>query len=87
MRYPIAIGSSDEEHTWSVVVPDLPGCFANGDTLNGAIENSRKAIEAWLEFHIGNGGTVPQPKSIAEHQSDSDLSGWIWTVIDIDLSG
>ena len=86
MRYPIAIESGDEEHTWSVIVPDLPGCFANGDTLNGAIENSREAIKTWLEVHIEDSGTVPQPKSISEHQSDPDLSGWIWTVIDIDLS-
>ena len=33
MKYPIAIEPSDKSHAYGVVVPDLPGCFSAGDTI------------------------------------------------------
>jgi len=44
MRYPIAIESGDSKHAYGVVVPDLPGCFSAGDTLDEALTNAREAI-------------------------------------------
>ena len=39
MKYPIAIEPGDDESSWGVVVPDLPGCFsASDDGLDDAIE-------------------------------------------------
>lgn len=34
MRYPAANEPGDEKHAFGVVVPDLPGCFSAGDTLD-----------------------------------------------------
>jgi predicted RNase H-like HicB family nuclease len=44
MRYPIAVETGDAKHAFGVVVPDLPGCFSAGDTLDEALTNSREAI-------------------------------------------
>jgi len=33
----------------TVYVPSLPGCISEGDTLGGALENIREAIELYLE--------------------------------------
>ena len=44
MRYPIAIETGDDSHAFGVVVPDLPGCFSAGDTLDEAIDNAKEAI-------------------------------------------
>ena len=44
MRYPIAIETGDAKHAYGVVVPDLPGCFSAGDTLDEALANSRLCI-------------------------------------------
>ena len=39
--------------SWLMVcVPDLPGCFSAGDTLDEAMENAKEAIELWLEVAI-----------------------------------
>ena len=38
MRYPILIEEGTETAAFGVVVPDLPGCFSAGDTLDEAIE-------------------------------------------------
>ena len=49
MRYPIAIETGDSKHAFGVVVPDLPGCFSAGDTLDEALTNAREAILLHLE--------------------------------------
>lgn len=86
MKYPIAIEPGDENHTFGVVVPDLPGCFSAGDTLEEAIDNAAEAIELWLETVVDDGGTVPEPKPIAERQKDPEFAGWIWAVVPVDLA-
>ena len=86
MRYPIAIEPGGDDHAFGVTAPDLPGCFSAGDTLDEAIDNAKEAIELWLETVIDDGGAVPQPKAIAEHQANPEFSGWIWAVVPIDLA-
>ncbi|MDO9068666.1 MAG: type II toxin-antitoxin system HicB family antitoxin [Deltaproteobacteria bacterium] len=86
MRYPIAIEPGDEHHAFGVVVPDLPGCFSAGDSLDEAIDNAREAIELWLETVIDDGGAVPEPRTITEHQANPEFSGWVWAVVAVDLA-
>lgn len=86
MRYPIAIEPGDEQHAFGVAVPDLPGCFSAGDTLDEAIDNAREAIDLWLETVIDDGGNVPLPRPISEYQVDPEYSGWIWAVVEVDLA-
>ena len=86
MRYPIAIEPGDEHHAFGVVVPDLPGCFSAGDSLDEAIDNAREAIELWLETVIDDGGEVPEPRTITEHQANPAFSGWAWAVVAVDLA-
>jgi len=86
MRYPIAIEPGDKRHAFGVAVPDLPGCFSAGDTLDEAIDNASEAIELWLETVIDDGGSVPAPRSIAEHQKNPEFSGWVWALVNVDLA-
>ena len=78
MKYPIAIEPGDDRTAFGVVVPDLPGCFSAGDTLDEAIDNAREAIELWLETVIDAGGAVPEPRPISIHQTNPDYAGWVW---------
>ena len=54
MKYPIAIEPGAADHAFGVVVPDLPGCFSAGDTLDEAIDNAREA-----EFPADTGRRSP----------------------------
>jgi predicted RNase H-like HicB family nuclease len=83
MRCPIAIESGDETHAFGVVVPDLPGCFSAGDTLDEAIQMAKEAIELWLEVQIDEGGDIPEPKAITEHQANPEFAHWIWALVDV----
>jgi predicted RNase H-like HicB family nuclease len=86
MRYPIAIEPGDAKHAYGVVVPDLPGCFSAGDTLDEAIANGPEAIALWLEVMVERGEVAPAAKPIETHRENPDFKGWIWAVVEVDLS-
>jgi antitoxin HicB len=44
-----AIFTQEEDGGYSVHVPDLPGCYSQGETFEEAKENIREAIELYLE--------------------------------------
>lgn len=86
MNYVIAIEPGDKRHAFGVAVPDLPGCFSAGDTLDEAIVNAREAVELWLETVIDDGLPVPEPQPLSKHQANPEFAGWIWAVISVDLA-
>ena len=83
MKFIIAVEPGTKTAAFGVVVPDLPGCFSAGETLDKAVDNAREAIDLWCETVIGDGGDVPVAKTLAEHQRDSDFAGWIWAVVEV----
>ena len=84
MRYPVAIEAGSKKKAWGVVVPDLPGCFSAGDSLDEAIENAREAIELWVDTVLDDGGVIPNPGAIETHRANPEYAGWIWAVVEID---
>ena len=83
MKFIIAIEPDDETHSFGVVVPDLPGCFSAGDTLDEAISNAQEAIDLWCETVIEDGKDIPLSKTIAAHLADPEFAGWVWAVVDV----
>ena len=83
MRFIIAIEPGDEIHAFGVVVPDLPGCFSAGATLDEAFENAKEAIDLWCETVIEDGGMIPPGNSLAFHQANPEFAGWVWSVVDV----
>lgn len=86
MHYPIAIETGTDSQAYGVVVPDLPGCFSAGDTLDEAMLNAKEAIELWLEVAIDDGQVVPEPQSLAVHQSKRTFKGWTWGLVTVDIA-
>ncbi|MEY3288270.1 MAG: hypothetical protein RLZZ419_512 [Pseudomonadota bacterium] len=83
MRFIIAIEPGDSDHSFGVVVPDLPGCFSAGETLDEAFENAKEAIDLWCETVIEDGGMIPSGNSLALHQADPEFAGWVWSIVDV----
>lgn len=86
MRFPIAIEAGDGKTAFGVVVPDLPGCFSAGDTLDEAYENAVEAIELWIETALDTGMGIPAMGNLSRHQQDTDLTGWLWGFVEVDLA-
>lgn len=85
MRYPVVI-HKDLDSDYGVTVPDLPGCFLAGTTLDDALANAREAIECHLEGFLSEGEALPQPGSVEEYRANPDYAGGTWALVDIDLS-
>jgi predicted RNase H-like HicB family nuclease len=81
LKYPIAIEPGNEQIAFGVVVPDLPGCFSAGDTLEEAIENSKEGIAAWIEITLDAGGEIPAPGELSDHQKNPEFEKWKWILI------
>lgn len=86
MKFLLAIEPGTDTTAFGVVVPDLPGCFSAGDTLDEAFENAREAIDAHLEAISEEGGAIPVPVPLALRQADPEFAGWIWGVVDVDVT-
>jgi len=86
MYYPIVIERGSDTHAWGVIVPDLPGCFSAGDSLEEAIINTNEAVALWISDAIERGEIVPDPLSIEVHHANPEWHNWIWAVVDVDLS-
>ena len=46
-----------------VTVPDLPGCMADGETVEQAIGEAHDAFEAWAMAERQDKGDLPVPKT------------------------
>jgi predicted RNase H-like HicB family nuclease len=86
MLFPIAIEVGDDTHAYSVVVPDIPGCFSAGDTLEEAIINAHEAIDLHLDCLSEDGVDIPVAQPIAHHQTNEEFEGWVWALVDIDIT-
>ena len=81
MRYPVAIEPGTETTAFGVVVPDLPGCFSAGDTLEEALAAAEEAVAGWVDAALDAGEPVPGPSSLDAVCANPEYKGWIVGVV------
>jgi|FEC22Drversion2_1045045.scaffolds.fasta_scaffold00540_23 predicted RNase H-like HicB family nuclease len=86
MRYPILIEEGTDTAAFGVVVPDLPGCFSAGDTLDEALEAAKEAAAAWIDTALDEGMPIPPPSSLEEVRKLRGYKGWAVGVVDLEES-
>lgn len=84
MRYPIAIEPGGETTAFGVVIPDLPGCFSAGDTLDEAFAGAEEAAAAWIDAALDAGEAIPAPSSLEALRGNPDYAGWGFGIITLD---
>lgn len=85
MNFPVII-HKDAGSDFGVTVPDLPGCFSAGATLDEALLEVVEAIECHLEAMLMDGEVIPEPKSIDDYNELSRFDDGIWKVVTVDAS-
>lgn len=65
--FPIELELEDDD-TWSVVFPDLPGCVTWGDTREDALVNAAEAATLHLEGFREHGDSIPSPSQPLSQQ-------------------
>ena len=84
MRYPIAIEPGTDTTAFGVVVPDLPGCFSAGDTLDEALSRAEEAAAAWIDAALDAGQAIPGPTSLDAIREIPEYVGWAFGIISLD---
>ena len=74
MRY-IAFVHKDPDSDYGVMIPDVPGCFSAGSTLDEAIENAVEALSGHVRMMESDGESVALPRSVDAIMADPELAG------------
>ena len=84
MRFAIVL-HKDEESSYGVTVPDLPGCFSGAETLDDAFLAAQEAILLHLEGMLADGEPLPTAQPVEAHIANEDYMGGVWGFVDVDL--
>jgi predicted RNase H-like HicB family nuclease len=84
--YSVAIETGTIDIEYGVVVPDIIGCFSSGETFELALHNVKEAIEFHLESLALDGQLPPPSTSINDHMANLDFEGWVWSMVEIDIT-
>ena len=86
MFIPVAI-HKDEGSVFGVSVPDVPGCFSYGNTVEEALLNTQEALHFHIEGLLEDGKFESlNPSKIEDLRSSEDSMDASWALVDIDLS-
>ncbi|MBS9383970.1 MAG: type II toxin-antitoxin system HicB family antitoxin [Dolichospermum sp. LBC05a] len=61
MRYEINLYWSEQDQSFIAEVPDLPGCAADGETYQKALQNIEIIMQEWIETAQELGRKIPEP--------------------------
>jgi predicted RNase H-like HicB family nuclease len=61
-KYELIIYWSQEDQSYVVEVPELPGCMADGKTYEEAVAQAQVIISEWVETAKAMGRDIPEPR-------------------------
>ncbi len=59
-----AVFHSNDDGSYTVTFPDLPGCISEGKSLGNAISMAEAALKQWIEYLSDKNEQIPAPRSI-----------------------
>ncbi len=65
----------DESGRYSAKILELPGCFAEGDTAEEALEELEEAMRVWVEAALEDGFDIPEPEEWAKQRRRRGAAG------------
>ena len=61
-KYEIILYWSKADKAFVVVVPELPGCMADGKSYVEAVKNAEVVMKEWIETARELGRLIPEPR-------------------------
>ena len=68
--YP-AIFHKNEDESYTVIYPDLPGCISEGKTLGNAISLAQSALKQWIGYLADKEQEIPSPSTLEDIKTSS----------------
>ena len=84
LTYPACFYPCVEGEGYTVVVPDLPGCVTEGDTLADAILMGTDAASGWVLDEMEDGKPIPPASRLEDIQPDEPDGFVSLLVLDMD---
>lgn len=81
MLFPVVV-HKDTDSDYGVTIPDMPGCFTAGVTIDDAVRNIQDAVEC----HYAGEAELPVASPLEHWLNDPDYAGGTWLMVDVDLS-
>lgn len=69
--YP-ALFHPNDDGSFTVTYPDLPGCISEGKSLGNAMCMAQSALSQWIEYLIDKKQDIPTPRAIGTVVTDGD---------------
>ncbi|CCK80174.1 type II toxin-antitoxin system HicB family antitoxin [Desulfobacula toluolica] len=85
MKYSIVI-HKDPDSDYSITIPDLPGCYSAGETIEEAINMAQEAAECHIEGMLIDSEPIPTTTDIEKHKDDPNYKNGTWALIEVDIS-
>ena len=69
LKYPVTIKplSKEDGGGYQVEYFDLPGCMADGETVEEALKEGEDAVLAWIRSAQEDGDPIPEPNSLDKY--------------------
>ena len=72
LKYPFIL-EQDEDGSYFIEYPDLPGCMTCGATIEEALKMGEDAKKCWINSALQDGDFVPVPKCVDDYPDNFKL--------------
>lgn len=69
--YP-AVFHPNEDGSFTITYPDLPGCISEGKSLGNAMYMAQSALSQWMEYLTDKKQEIPQASSLKDIEADKE---------------
>ena len=83
MRFPMIV-YKNEDSAYGGLLPDFPGCYPMGETIDALTVDAQDAVEAWMEGE--DPAIFPVPSSLETVHTSPDAQGRILILVDVNTA-
>lgn len=70
--YPALFHLNQDDGSYTITFPDIPGCISEGKSLENALYMAQDALRVWLGYALDQGEMLPAPSSIHQVSAEPD---------------
>lgn len=64
--YPAIFHPNQDDGSFTITFPDLPGCITEGKNIGNALYMAQDALRVWLQFTSDEKEPIPAPRDAAQ---------------------
>lgn len=83
--YPAVFYPCEVNPGFCVIVPDLPGCISEGDSLTNAIAMGEDAASGWILGELEDGNKIPPASDIKDIHPDPEIGDGFVSLLSLDM--